>query len=281
MEQKKRRLLKLNFMFFVISYNYQGIFGMKSKKIGRNEPCPCGSGKKYKKCCYGKTLSDKNNKLQNINQIFPTYHKIDFGMPILDESFFRMNTVHEISAPRLLYSSLLNPEAEKLASVITNQFLDRGIEESELIEDTDDVKKLIDMIIEGIDSLNHEKMKNKLLQHKESSIPLIINELKKPTSSQFVEIAVKIIHASGIDYSRQIFEIIENNQITPYAVSLLCMLLGFYENKKSEKILWDYYHYFNEHFHNETYSDGPLLGLIEMRERKREELSKNQNITMG
>jgi len=21
------------------------------KKLGRNEPCPCGSGKKYKKCC--------------------------------------------------------------------------------------------------------------------------------------------------------------------------------------------------------------------------------------
>jgi len=21
------------------------------KKIGRNEPCPCGSGKKYKNCC--------------------------------------------------------------------------------------------------------------------------------------------------------------------------------------------------------------------------------------
>ncbi len=24
---------------------------IKKKKIGRNEPCPCGSGKKYKKCC--------------------------------------------------------------------------------------------------------------------------------------------------------------------------------------------------------------------------------------
>jgi SWIM/SEC-C metal-binding protein len=23
----------------------------KSEKIGRNDPCPCGSGKKYKKCC--------------------------------------------------------------------------------------------------------------------------------------------------------------------------------------------------------------------------------------
>ncbi len=24
------------------------------RKIGRNEPCPCGSGKKYKKCCIDK-----------------------------------------------------------------------------------------------------------------------------------------------------------------------------------------------------------------------------------
>ena len=23
----------------------------KGKKIGRNDPCPCGSGKKYKHCC--------------------------------------------------------------------------------------------------------------------------------------------------------------------------------------------------------------------------------------
>ncbi len=23
------------------------------KEPGRNDPCPCGSGKKYKKCCYG------------------------------------------------------------------------------------------------------------------------------------------------------------------------------------------------------------------------------------
>ena len=22
-----------------------------AKKVGRNDPCPCGSGKKYKKCC--------------------------------------------------------------------------------------------------------------------------------------------------------------------------------------------------------------------------------------
>jgi len=24
---------------------------IKNKKVGRNDPCPCGSGKKYKRCC--------------------------------------------------------------------------------------------------------------------------------------------------------------------------------------------------------------------------------------
>ncbi|MBI2631967.1 SEC-C domain-containing protein [Candidatus Pacearchaeota archaeon] len=27
---------------------------MKKEKIGRNDPCPRGSGKKYKKCCLEK-----------------------------------------------------------------------------------------------------------------------------------------------------------------------------------------------------------------------------------
>jgi preprotein translocase subunit SecA len=28
--------------------------GRPGHKIGRNDPCPCGSGKKYKKCCLAK-----------------------------------------------------------------------------------------------------------------------------------------------------------------------------------------------------------------------------------
>jgi hypothetical protein len=37
----------------------------RERKIGRNEPCPCGSGVKFKKCCGGQS--------KNIN---PTQHKI-------------------------------------------------------------------------------------------------------------------------------------------------------------------------------------------------------------
>ncbi|PKM67521.1 MAG: SEC-C domain-containing protein [Firmicutes bacterium HGW-Firmicutes-2] len=32
------------------TYNQSKII-IKDKKIGRNDPCPCGSGKKYKQCC--------------------------------------------------------------------------------------------------------------------------------------------------------------------------------------------------------------------------------------
>lgn len=36
-----------------VLYKEQKLSGtiVKEKKIGRNDPCPCGSGKKYKKCC--------------------------------------------------------------------------------------------------------------------------------------------------------------------------------------------------------------------------------------
>ncbi|MCA9673166.1 MAG: SEC-C domain-containing protein [Myxococcales bacterium] len=31
-----------------------------TKALGRNDRCPCGSGKKYKQCCMGKTLTRSN-----------------------------------------------------------------------------------------------------------------------------------------------------------------------------------------------------------------------------
>ena len=30
----------------------------KAKKVGPNDPCPCGSGKKYKKCCRDKDIAE-------------------------------------------------------------------------------------------------------------------------------------------------------------------------------------------------------------------------------
>jgi preprotein translocase subunit SecA len=32
-------------------FSTSGKGGVMTKKVGRNDPCPCGSGKKYKRCC--------------------------------------------------------------------------------------------------------------------------------------------------------------------------------------------------------------------------------------
>lgn len=44
LDEEKRIEIKKNF-------NRDRIFVRETEKVGRNDPCPCGSGKKYKKCC--------------------------------------------------------------------------------------------------------------------------------------------------------------------------------------------------------------------------------------
>jgi len=38
-------------------------------KIGRNDSCPCGSGKKYKKCCLGKTQNHPEPRFDYFDDI--------------------------------------------------------------------------------------------------------------------------------------------------------------------------------------------------------------------
>jgi hypothetical protein len=35
------------------------------KDVGRNDPCPCGSGKKFKKCCHDKLEKKRTPKSPN------------------------------------------------------------------------------------------------------------------------------------------------------------------------------------------------------------------------
>ena len=46
---KEREMAELQFAGGDSSSGSQTVH--KGAKVGRNDPCPCGSGKKYKKCC--------------------------------------------------------------------------------------------------------------------------------------------------------------------------------------------------------------------------------------
>lgn len=47
-------------------------------KTGRNAPCPCGSGKKYKKCCL--LLDEKSRSQQNAEVVYSTGNPDDLDM---------------------------------------------------------------------------------------------------------------------------------------------------------------------------------------------------------
>lgn len=51
------------------------------KKIGRNDPCPCGSGKKFKNCCLGKQDQEceKNPAQQMMEEIREQLNNREFG----------------------------------------------------------------------------------------------------------------------------------------------------------------------------------------------------------
>lgn len=252
---------------------------MARNEIGRNDICPCGSGRKYKNCCYEKK-EISNHSISKVTEetlLLPIRDQIDYGKPLINEDFYRKNNCHEISAPRLIYSVLLSPEVERMAEKISKQYVNRGRDEAMLINNTKSAQQLIDIMKNVPDSLNRVLLQEKLLYYKQATVPLIIEELRKTQHHAFFEIAVRVLHTSGNDYSDEIISIIRHHQRNAYAVSLLCMLLGFYDNMESEKLLWDYFHYFKERWPHDTLSDGPLLGLEEMRARRAED-SVNRTI---
>jgi len=52
----------------------------ETMKIGRNAPCPCGSGKKYKKCCLAKDQQTGKSHQNNDDFIQPPPYGADGEM---------------------------------------------------------------------------------------------------------------------------------------------------------------------------------------------------------
>ncbi|MFO7913226.1 MAG: M24 family metallopeptidase, partial [Desulfotignum sp.] len=76
----------------------------KAEKIGRNSPCPCGSGKKYKNCCRNikKEISVKETYKQQYDIILKTSEQVEgirrAGMLLMQI----MNGVEKMIAPGLV-----------------------------------------------------------------------------------------------------------------------------------------------------------------------------------
>jgi hypothetical protein len=80
--------------------------GTVKKKIGRNDPCPCGSGKKYKKCCLLKGITFKEETGEEETAAIPKNS---------DGSDFNLRDLYDDSKPYNLLTGYpgLDPEVKE------------------------------------------------------------------------------------------------------------------------------------------------------------------------
>ena len=120
-----------------------------SKKIGRNDPCPCGSGKKYKHCCLGSKAADANlitSKSKTISKSKTT-------------SKSEAPAISRLGIMRFEQKLQDNPEQlEKIGKELEKYSSDRDMDFKEFIQrmwSIDKVKKMsTSEIIEKLQSMN-------------------------------------------------------------------------------------------------------------------------------
>jgi len=137
------------------------------KKVGRNDPCPCGSGKKYKNCCMEKdtaaadslwhNLRGINDKLANkLREHLDTFYQDDIVIEAWSE--FMLNEVknsdpeisHEqVFFPWLLYSYLPDEEDLLVDGKDLKNYEDFTIAESYLAVHEDELSDLEIRFIEA------------------------------------------------------------------------------------------------------------------------------------
>jgi len=116
---------------------------LKSKKINKNFPCPCGSGKKYKDCCQIKDIEKEKNYQEEAQKAYQLYYQ--YANSIKDKKSLLVKLVsiaseyikeNKLIESKILYQKCLEigikynfPEAETACKIILdtidNNILDK------------------------------------------------------------------------------------------------------------------------------------------------------------
>ncbi len=125
-------------------------------RIGRNQPCPCGSGKKYKKCCYGKNDKGKilfssgpGKDLPEGATVIPNTRKkmseilLEFAKPLTDVCKSDRAFYNAIELSATAWNSSLFPPKEQ--NEITEECIEKYIGDN---QDKEIVKEILSMMLE-------------------------------------------------------------------------------------------------------------------------------------
>ena len=126
------------------------------RHIGRNAPCPCGSGKKHKRCCFEKT---RERLLDSSDVAGMTMEELDHDLEA-HMTLERLNTLNNVKLMRLdplrLDASLISPLIDRLCSW---KLYD---EATSVLEKVEDFPELEDQWMHLVMFASHARRKNVL-----------------------------------------------------------------------------------------------------------------------
>ncbi|RAV22147.1 hypothetical protein DQG23_06910 [Paenibacillus contaminans] len=218
--------------------------------IGRNEPCFCGSGLKYKKCCINKSTEEQS----------ALYEAMD--TPRLSQHFFDLQPFKKVSQPALVWGMLTLPATMEKVNQLSKQ-MNRGKDEADFISGLSDAAALVERMNEQTDKVNHKLLLDQLVKHKEAVTPIVLDKLATDDEPVFVELAVRYLHEAGIEDWEPIAKLAAEAE-SAYKRSLLSLLLGVKGPEDKLPLVWkQYLDLKKQKGLQKDEEQGPLYGLME------------------
>jgi len=138
---------------------------VRSYSIGRNEACPCGSGKKFKKCCA------RNNPDKSIEEYFEAVQAAEEEkevLKLLKEAVKNYPLEHRFLLPLIVYT-LQNNNYQQAGKYLKHAWQLMGTELDEAF-----ISPLVNIMLEQEEIDEAEALVRKALEAKGENIPLLI-----------------------------------------------------------------------------------------------------------
>lgn len=138
---------------------------VRSYSIGRNESCPCGSGKKFKKCCA------RNNPDKSVEEYFDEIKAAESEEKVLDllkEAVKNYPLEHRFLLPLIVYT-LQSNNYQQAAKYLNHAWQLMGTDLDEAF-----ISPLVNIMLEKEEIDEAENVVRQALEEKGESIPLLI-----------------------------------------------------------------------------------------------------------
>ena len=263
-------------------------------KTGRNDPCPCGSGKKYKKCCMNKDRLEAREEKKSESRFAEEFRKYmenrdendlfgeeeyevfapisvdripDYGPFPHGNILFDQNELNnfKMSPPELFYDELsCGMEHQEELDMLSDEFKLHGREKGEKPEYSDDPEVFFRSFDELTCIGHYASAIKKAAEFGQDAGHFISERLIETESELLAEMFVKMLHFSPCDFRKDILAVMNAPPKSPYVLSLLCIELSYYNMREDADIIWNCYNFFMEYYPDKSLSDGPVIALTRM-----------------